>query len=583
MTTITGFVTNIVINFSSYISHLPSNEAIIFDIGLILIISAIFAFLARVLRQPLIPAYVLTGLIIGPLVFGFVTNSDLVYAFSEIGIAFLLFTAGIEISFSKIKQANIKKILLIGTLQVLVVFLITLALGKYFDLTTMQAVYLGIILAFSSTMVDVKLLSDMGELVTMHGRLVLGVLLLQDLFAILAIIFLTSGNIAGMPVLIALAKLIGIFIFAVILQKIVINPLFRFAARSVEFLFLSSLAVLFLFVIASYLTGISIVIGAFIAGVCIANSPFKKELESRVSPLRDFFAILFFVSLGMQIVFAGIVSNTWLFVFLIVGALVIKPIITVILLRITGYRPKTSFITSISLAQLSEFSLIIGTIGLGLGILTKEIFSTIILATIITMSLTTYFILYKNQIYHVFRIPMKIFKFLPIKENLEYKDEKEKTIVLAGCHRMGSILVKEFQKVGKKDELLVIDYNPEIITALINKKISCIYGDLGSHDILDNLNFNKLKEVISTIPNIEDNLEILKKIKKRNPLVRVILTAERIDDALELYKAGADYVILPKIIAGEELIGIIHDGKNRLKEVRTEHIKKLRSLHNILY
>ena len=577
---ITGYASSFVNNVALHFADLPTTEAIIFDIALILILAAVLAFIARILRQPLIPAYVVAGLLIGPVVFGLIKNTELIYAFSEIGIAFLLFTAGLEISFRKIKEANLKKIVVIGALQILAVFGIAMLVSDFFGLTTMQAVYLGIIMAFGSTMVVIKLLSDTGELVTMHGRLVLGILLLQDLVAIVAIAIFMSGSLAIMPVVIAMIKLIAILGIAIVLQKFVLNRLFRFAARSTELLLLSALAVLFLFIMLTYVGELSIVIGAFIAGVSLANSPFKLELESRISPLRDFFSILFFVALGMQLVFFGIKIS--LLLFLLGIAFIAKPIITLLLLRIFGYRPKTAFLTSISLAQLSEFSLIIGMLGLTLGILDVSIFSSVILATIISMSVTTYFIKYKNGIYNVLQKPIRIFKWFPIKENLEYVDKEKKSILLVGAHRMGSILLRDLIE-KKKKKLLVIDYNPEIISALRKKKVSVIYGDLASPELLENVDICKLKMVISTAPTFDDGAMLLKKIKKCSPHTIVILTAKSIDDALDLYKRGADYVIVPKVIAGRELTRIIHDGKADLKKERSEHIRRLKQAHNILY
>ncbi|MDO8517364.1 MAG: cation:proton antiporter [Nanoarchaeota archaeon] len=573
---ITGFL-----QLTSNLNTLPADKSIIFDIAMILIISAIFAFIARSLKQPLIPAYVITGLIAGPLVFGLVKNTSLIYAFSEIGIAFLLFTAGLEISFKKIKEANLKKIFLIGFFQVILVFLIAFFAGKLINLNLIQSVYIGIILAFSSTMVVVKLLSDKNELVTMHGRLILGILLLQDLFAIFAVAILMSNDVSISLVVGALLKLLSIIAIAFILHLFVLNKLFRFAARSLELLLLSSLAVLFLFVLLAYFFNLSIVIGAFIAGISLANSQFKLELESRISSLRDFFAILFFVSLGMQIVLTNISSTFNLLIFMFLGAILVKPFITLILLRVSGYRPKTSFLTALSLGQLSEFSLIIGMIGLSFNVFDSTSFSAIVLVTMISITLTSYSIKYENHLYLFFRKPLKMLRFLPVKENLEYIDKKEKTVLLIGCHRMGSVLLKELIK--DKDDIIVIDHNPEIVNSLIKKKISCIYGDLSSPEILDNLELEKFNLVISTLPNEEDNLFLLKKIKHKNRKTKVILTADKIDDALGLYAKGADYVILPKVIAGEELSQIINESSRNLEIDKKKHIQKLKNIHNILY
>ncbi len=582
MAWLTGRVIEVANGVVHHIGALPASEVIIFDIAVILILSAMFAFIARMLRQPLIPAYVLTGLVLGPLFFGVIKSMDLVSAFSEIGIAFLLFTAGLEISFRKIREANLKKIALIGILQVGIIFGIALLASGFLGLSVLQAAYIGIILAFGSTMVDVKLLADGNELVTLHGRLILGILLLQDLVAIIAIVVFTSGGFAVAPLAIAFLKLGLILLTAVLLQKFILNRLFRFAAQSNEFLFLCALAVLFFFIILAYISDISIVIGAFIAGVSLANSPFKLELESRISPLRDFFAILFFVALGMQIVFTGVGEKLILLSALILGAFLVKPLITLVLLRITGYQPRTSFLTAISLAQLSEFSLIIGMIGVMGGVLDASFFSTIILATIITMSVTPYLIKYKNNLYRFFRYPIRSLGFLPIREILSYQDKGNKEILLIGSHRMGGALMK--QLLEKKNKLLVIDYNPEIIGVLMQKKINCVYGDVCSPDMLEKIDLKKLKLVISTIPDYEQTLFLLKKLKEVAPKAKIVVTGSRISETLKLYKAGADYVVTPKILAGQELINILDSRKTGdFKKARNKHLAHLREIHRLLY
>ena len=578
---IQNFIINAIASLGTRITHLHPSEIIIFDLAIIVIISMILAFVAKALRQPLIPAYVLAGLIIGPLVLGFVKNVELIQAFSEIGIAFLLFTAGLEIAFRKIREANIKKIALIAILQMVIIFGIAFALKGFLDLTALQAAYIGVILAFGSTMVDIKLLADSGEIVTLHGRLVLGILLFQDLIAIIAIVVFTTGGFALAPLAIAFSKLLAILAIAMILQKFVLDRIFRFAARSTELLFLTSLGVLFLFIILAFVSEISIVIGAFIAGVSLANSPFKVELESRISPLRDFFAILFFVALGMQIIFAGVGERLLLFGALLIGAFILKPTITFILLRVTGYRQKTSFETAASLAQLSEFSLIIGMLGVTLGVLDMSIFSTVILATIISMSITPYFIEYKEKAHKLFRYPLSLFKFLPTHEILQYDATGKEETLLIGSHRVGGVFLKRLLK--NREKLLVIDYNPEIIKHLIDKKIPCLYGDITSPDLFSKISIKNLKTVISTIPNYRENAYILKVIKEQNPKARVIVTGSRISETLKLYKKGTDYVITPKILAGEELSKVITSHGPSVKKYKKMHLKNLKEVHKTFY
>ena len=580
---ITGPVTGFLGEFGFHVSSLPLIERAIFGVAAVLLISSIFAFVARILRQPLIPAYVITGLITGPLVLGMIESKELIYAFGEIGIVFLLFAAGLEISFRKIKEANLKKILLIGFVQVLSIFLIVFFSRGLFGLDSVQAVYLGIILAFSSTMVDVKLLSDRGELVTLHGRLVLGILLLQDLVAIITIALLTSGSFGFGVVVITMLKLFLIMGVAIFMQRYVLEKVFRYAARSTELLFVSSLGVLFLFIILSYMWHLSIAIGAFIAGISLANSPFKTELESRISPIKDFFAILFFIALGMQIVFNGIDQHLGLLAFLIIGGLIVKPIIIYVLLRFGAYQQKTSFQTSISMAQLSEFSLIIGIIGLNAGVLNEPLLSTVILATVITMSFTPYLIEKKDSIYKVMSHVLEGKKTrFPVKD-MSYNDNKKKTVLLIGAHRTGSVVLKELLGKKMKNNIIVMDHNPEIISALTKNKISSIYGTITSPDVLNKLKLYDLKLVISTIPYFEDNLYLLKKVKEANPKAEVVVTAGRISETMDLYAAGADYVITPKVIAGEKVSAIMHSNKKILKREREKHLNFLKDIHKLLY
>ncbi len=588
MGVITIFLVGISLAFAGFFKYIfnniSPNEMLLFELGAIIIMAAIFALVARLLKQPPILAYVVAGFIIGPAALAIVRDVEIIKSFSEIGIAFLLFLAGLEISFKKLKQVNLAKISLVTTLQVFLVFFITIFLVKFIGLTSIQGVYIGVALTFSSTMVVVKLLADKGELVTMHGRLVLGILLLQDFFAIIAIVLLTSEKISAILLLSAAIKLISMLVIAYVLQRFLFRIIFKNAAaspHSKELLLLSSLAVLFLFIMLSVAFDLSIVIGAFIAGVSLANLPFKVELESRVGPLRDFFSILFFVALGMQITIGGISDHLNLFVFLLIGAFIIKPAITTLLIRFSGYRQRTSFISALALAQLSEFSIIIAVLGFNLGILSQSILSTIILVTILTMSLTVFFIDYKDTIYYrIFKKPLSLLKFIPVKENLGYQDKETKKVLLIGCDRMGSIILRELIKENKK-EVLVLDHNPEIISVLRNKKIACVYGEVNSPDIFENLPLKEVKKIISTVPDLEEGIMLLDTLKKHKD-VTVILTAQNIGDALELYEKGADYVMIPRFTAGEVVSNILKKEKESLEAIKNGQIERITKANSIL-
>ena len=302
-------------------------ENIFFDIGLIIIVATIVGYLARLLKQPLIPAYILTGLIIGPIL-GLVEDSNVILTLSEIGIAFLLFVVGLELNLKKLK--DVASIAIFGGLmQFILLFISGFLIAIILGFVKTESVYIALIVAFSSTMVVVKILSDKRELDTLHGRIIIGFLLMQDLIAIIALSILTTLNNFSMAILvIALLKGIILLSVAVIASKFILPSLFRFAAKSQELLFLMALTTCFSFCIfANYIgqimmyffslpffenvilgnvlellkPGFSIAIGAFIAGVSIANLPYNVEIIGKVKPLKDFFATIFFVSLGLEL------------------------------------------------------------------------------------------------------------------------------------------------------------------------------------------------------------------------------------------------------------------------------------------
>jgi Kef-type K+ transport system membrane component KefB len=312
-------------------------SGLMFEIGLIIIIATVFTYIARLLRQPLIPAYVLTGLILGPIGLGLIKDIKLIESLSEIGIIFLLFIVGLEINFSKLRKVG-RVSAMGGLAQVLLTFYAGFAAGKYLlGFTTLTSVYAGLIVAFSSTMVVIKLLSDKEKLDTLHGRIMIGFLLVQDVLVIFALSLLSSAaEFSYTILLIIFVKVILILGFAALLNRYVIYHMFRFAAKSAEVLFLLSLTICFLFVLLAYILGFSIAIGAFIGGVTLANLPYHFNIIGRISPLKDFFSTIFFVSLGMQLVFASLGKLVVPLITLLALILILKPLIILLILSYQG-------------------------------------------------------------------------------------------------------------------------------------------------------------------------------------------------------------------------------------------------------
>ena len=561
--------------------NMPPNASLIFDIALIIILAGFFAFLAKLFKQPLIPAYILTGLIIGPIL-SLVRNISLISTLSEIGIAFLLFIAGMELNLKKLREVA-KPSLVVGIIQITTIFLIVFFITLQLNFSQIEAMFMALALAFSSTIIVVKLLFDKGEINTLHGRMSLGILLLQDIIAILVLITITHGIKVHSIItfFVVLLKLLFMLIFVFILKKSLLTKSFKFAAYSSELLLLHAIGLCFILALFSYILGFGLVIGAFLAGLSLATSPFKIEIENRVRPLRDFFAIIFFVSLGMQLVFYQLEKFIITFIILLTVTLIVKPFIITFLVRAFGYKKRTSFLTGITLAQLSEFSLIIALQGLMFGLIGQDIFSIIVLTTIITMITTTYIIEYDAQIYRGLSLPLSLLEKLPEhRENIGYVSRKKKTIVLFGCHRMGTIFLRFFKR--KKDNILVIDFNPEIIRSLIRQKVSCFYGDITNQEVLDRVVWKDVRLAIITIPQKDDNIFVIKYIKKANPKTVIIVTADRIHDALDLYREGADYVILPQVLGGEKglsMIDKIRKVRGARQKIKKEHVRSVSYTH----
>jgi len=571
-----------IINFlgevaQSIVYSLTHEANIFYDIGLIIIVATFFAFFARLKKQPLIPAYVLAGILLGPIM-GLITNTDTIKILSEIGIAFLLFIVGLELDIRKLKDVGPVSFIG-GTIQVFTIFTVGILLGVGLGYRNLHAIYIGLIIAFSSTMVVIKLLSDKKELDTLHGRIIVGILLTQDFFAIIAISILSSLNdFSIMKLTFSLLRGVGAVGFAILCSRLIYPKLFKFAAKSQEFLFMISISICFIFSLIIHWIGFSIAIGAFVAGITLASLPYNLQIIGKVNSLKDFFSTLFFVSLGMNFVLGSILKLIGPLIVLTILVLLIKTFMIFYTCLFFNYKNRTSFLTSISLAQISEFSLIIAGLGFTLGHITNEILTLTILLALTTIILTSYLIKYDTNIYFKLRFPLQIFdQYTEHRSELEYVPDKSKhQVVILGYNRLGYSIVHKLSSMKKR--ILVVDYNPELIKKLIKIKVPCIYGDIGDTEILDRLNLAKTEMIISTIPDFRDNSLLLRKTREVNEKALVFVTADQIEEALNLYERGADYVILPHFLGGDHVALMLEDITQDITKIidhKLGHIKEL--------
>ncbi len=546
-----------------------------FEIGVILIITAIAAFLLRLMKQPQILSYVLVGILITPL-FGIITNTSLIESMSTVGIAFLLFIVGLEMNIKSLK--NVALVSGVGgVIQILILFVFGYFIALLLGFLSIEAAYIGLILAFSSTMVVVKILSDRRELNTLHGHIIIGTLLVQDIVAIFALSVLTSINdFSATLFILSIIKFVSLFLLSYIGSKYLFPTVFRYAAKHPELLLISSLAVCFLFSLTFAVMGFSLAIGAFLAGVALGNLEYNLDIIGKVRSLKDFFSLLFFVSLGMGFSIA-VVQDKWIEILVILLLiLVLKPFIVMVVCSLFKYTKKPSFLTANALAQVGEFSLILAAQGLALGHISPDLFSITVIITIISIVLTSYYIEYNPFFYQVLRWPLRFFNRFTT-EGLEYiTTETKPTVVLCGYNRLGYSIMQAFHK-NKKD-VLIVDYNPEVIAHLMKEEYHCIYGDVADEEIIHRMNLSHIRLVVSTVPSLSDNLFLIRKVRERNRNAKIFVTASDVDDALTLYQNGADYVVLPHFLGGEHVANLISDlqrDKIKMHEHRRGHIQHL--------
>ncbi len=559
-------------------------QAIFFELGVVIIVATMFALIFRALKQPAIPAYILTGLIMGPFVLNLVKTTKEIEAFSQIGVTFLLFIVGLSLNIKLLREVG-RVSLYTGLGQIFFTAIIGFFLSELLGFSTVEALYIGIALAFSSTIIIIKLLSDKGDLEKLYGKISIGFLLVQDAVAVILLIFLSSMKTQGTVENVGIAVVNGFILiaFAYLATKFLLPLFFEKVARSQETLFLAAVSWCFCLSILAFVLGFSIEIGALIAGVCLASLPYSIEIANRVKPLRDFFIILFFFVIGASVSFGSLVSHLPIIFLLSAFVLIGNPLILIAIMGFMGFKTKTGFFVGLTAAQISEFSLIVVAMGYQLGQVSTELVGIVSIVGIITITASTYMVMNNMKLYEFVKPYIKIFERKKAQEKLikHHNKKKKYDVVLLGQHRIGDSILKKLLR--NKQKPLVVDYNPDLIKRLMKKEVPCMYGDVVDPDIVAEIKKYKPKLIISTVHLYEDSLLIVKLFKRGKSKTTVIVTANNVQEALDLYDEGADYVVIPPILGGERVADMLKGPlgkKNQLAKLRNKHIETL--LHSEL-
>jgi len=556
------------------------DESIFAELSLIIAIAAGISIFMRLIKQPLILGYIFAGLLVGPSLLNVIHSVEIFEIFSSIGIALLLFIIGLGMNVSELKKLG-KVVLITATTSLLVIGLLGYATSSVLGFNKTESLIVGLCLFFSSTIVIVKILSDKKEQNRLHGRVAIGVILVEDIVATIALLFMVAGQ-GGDGLQLTevgwlFAKGIGMLLFLAVFSTKVLPAVSKYIASSQELLFLSAVAWGFGIATLFKLSGFSIEVGALFGGVALASSPYAREIGARLKPLRDFFIVLFFITLGQGMSLSNLSAAIWPALALSAIVIIGKPLTITSTMGLLGYTKRVSFKTGINLSQISEFSIVLVVLASTAGLVDQKLTAIITLVAIITIATSTYLMQYDDELFNIFdRLKLHFFE-----REITYHEHRSRgsyPLLLFGYHHGGHEFLKAFEDIGKP--YLVIDYDPAVVESLETKKVPYMYGDATDIELLDELGIDKAKLAICTFSDFEVTKQLVKHIAKTNHAAVIICHANNKQEAIELYEAGSTYVMIPQYIGSEKISSFIRKNglnKKEFEVFREKHLNYLQS------
>jgi Kef-type K+ transport system membrane component KefB len=548
------------------------------ELSIVIAVGAIISLVMRLIRQPLVIGYILTGLVVGPALLNISHSEETFEVFASIGVALLLFIIGLGLNPRVIKEVG-RVAALIALTQMFITTTLGFFASRAFGFTKTESLIIGIGLAFSSTIIILKLLSDKKEITRLHGKIVVGAILIEDIIATLALILVTArseNSFSAFEFIELGIKGILLGIPIVLISTLVLPRMQKIIAGSQEFLFLFAIGWGFGIATLFEYFGFSIEIGALFAGVALASLPYSQEISARLRPLRDFFLIVFFIVLGTRLELDGLSDALPIVITLVLIVILFKPLLIMVTMGLQGYTKSTSFKAGTALSQISEFSLVLAVLATQQGIIGPEILNIMTLVAIITIASSAYLITYNNELFNLFEAKLSLFERRKTKE--ENKRTKHYDMVLFGYNKGGYEFVKTMQKMNKK--YVVVDYDPDVIDSLEKKGISFIYGDVTDIEMLEELNMDHAKLVVSTIGDHPTNLFLVRWLEKINPHAVFVCSADSANQAESLYEEGAAYVMLPHYVGSEQIGSFIKKNgfnKSEFRKFREKHLQHLQT------
>jgi Kef-type K+ transport system membrane component KefB len=538
-------------------------DNIFVEIAALLLAAAGVGALSMWLRQPLILGYIFVGILVGPSMLGWVTARDQIDLLARLGIAMLLFVVGLKLDLHLIRTLG-PVALATGLGQVIFTSVIGYFLALPLGLNPIAAIYVAVALTFSSTIIIVKLLSDKREIDTLHGRIAVGFLIVQDIVVVLVMIGLSAYGMAGTSdelgrtLLFLLLKGAGLLVGIGLLMRYILPWFLHHLARSLELLVLFSIAWAVFLAILGDLMGFSKEVGAFLAGISLASTRYREAIGARLVGLRDFLLLFFFIDLGAQLDVGALGGQIGPAIVLSLFVLIGNPLIVMVIMGMMGYRRRTGFLAGLTVAQISEFSLILGALGITLGHIDKEVLGLITLVGLMTIGISTYLILYSHPLYKQIAHWLKIFeRKLPQREiNEEGRPTTPATdVILFGLGRYGNNIARHLRERGL--DVLGVDFNPGLLADWQKQGFNSVYGDAEDPEYPGTLPLNQAQWVVSTIPQIDVNLALLDALHHYGYSGQKAVTAHSKSDAEILKESGADLILSPFADAAKEAADLL--------------------------
>ncbi len=569
------------------------------DITLCILFAWMLGLLAHFSRQPLILAYLIAGFCIGPFGAGWVKSQESISVISELGLIFMLFMIGLEIDLKKIVRAG-RVILfaaggqLLGGCLLGILFFAGIGLslgGGRFD-----ALYLCIACALSSTVIIVKVLYEKRELDTLPGRITLGVLVLQDIFAILFLAVQPSlANLQASVILLSIARVAVLVAAALLVSRYVLPRLFHQIARRPELILLGALAWCFLVAETAERLSLSREMGALIAGVSLSTFPYALDVTAKVTTLRDFFITLFFVALGMTIPIPNL-SVIGLALTIAAFTVVSRVVTTFLPLYLMKQGLRASLLPAINLAQISEFSLVVIQTGIADGHIASETANAASFAFVVLAVLSTFAMVRSDEITRWAIGPLKRIGLRDLDHDHAHGEEghegghgEARRVVILGFFRAASALLAEIERQNPLllEQITVVDFNPNVYQTLLSRGIHVIYGDISNVDTLVHAGVAKSEMIILSVPDSllkgATNEKLVRHVRALNPTARIVATADLLADVAELYAAGADYVAVTRLSDAHELFTVIEAAQaGLLEDKRAELDQRLSERREVL-